>query len=220
MQNNDQIQVLIADDHPVFRRGLRMIIEADARLKIVAEAEDGAQALERIREFQPDVAVLDVDMPNADGFEVVRQMQKLNLHTQIIFLTMYKDEGLFNQAMDLGVKGYILKDSAISDIVSGIKAAVRGKNYISPPLATFLVKRSQRHVAFIEKTPTINDLTPTELRILKLIAKDKISRDIADELFISIRTVERHRLNICTKLDTHGNNALLKFSLENKQQLL
>ncbi|MCY7375035.1 MAG: helix-turn-helix transcriptional regulator, partial [Pyrinomonadaceae bacterium] len=87
-------------------------------------------------------------------------------------------------------------------------------------LTTFLVKRSQRHTTFVEKTPTINDLTPTELRILKLIAKDKISRDIADELFISIRTVERHRLNICTKLDIHGNNALLKFAPENKQQLL
>ncbi|CAN5375272.1 hypothetical protein BH20ACI1_BH20ACI1_30850 [soil metagenome] len=179
--------------------------------------EDGAAALERLWEFEPDVAVLDVEMPNADGFEVVREMQKLNLHSQIIFLTMYKDEGLFNQAMDLGVKGYILKDSAIADTVAGIKAAVRGKNYISPPLATFLVNRSQRRTEFVEKMPTINDLTPTELRILKMIAKNKVSREIADELFISIRTVERHRLNICTKLDIHGNNALLKFTLENKQ---
>ena len=220
MQDNDKIQILIADDHPVFRGGLRMMIQSEARLAIVAEAEDGVMALELIRKFQPDVAVLDVDMPQADGFAVARELQNSNLHTQIIFLTMYKDEGLFNQAMDLGVKGYILKDSVIADITAGIKAAAAGKNYISPTLSTFLVNRSRRRVEFAEKTPTINDLTPTELRILKLIARDKISREIADELFISIRTVERHRLNICTKLDIHGNNALLKFALENKQQLL
>jgi len=215
-----EITVVIADDHPVFRRGLRMIIEADAGLKIVAEAEDGVAALASIRESEPDVSVLDVDMPGSGGFDVVRELQKLNLHTQIIFLTMYKDEGLFNKAMDLGVKGYILKDSAIADIVAGIKAAAAGQNYISPPLMTFLVKRSTRRSELVQQQPSINDLTPTERRILTLIAEQKTSRDIAAELFISIRTVERHRLNICTKLDIHGSNALLKFALENKQQLL
>ena len=212
--------VVIADDHPVFRRGLRMIIEADADLKIVAEAEDGIAALAQVRETEPEVAVLDVDMPGAGGFDVVRELQKLNLHTQIIFLTMYKDEGLFNKAMDLGVKGYILKDSAIADIVAGIKAAASGQNYISPPLMTFLVNRSTRRSALVQQQPSLNDLTPAERRILTLIAEQKTSRDIAAELFISVRTVERHRLNICTKLDIHGSNALLKFALENKYQLL
>jgi DNA-binding NarL/FixJ family response regulator len=212
--------VVIADDHPVFRRGLRMIIEADADLKIVAEAEDGISALARVREAEPEVAVLDVDMPGAGGFDVVRELRKLNLHTQIIFLTMYKDEGLFNKAMDLGIKGYILKDSAIADIVAGIKAAAAGENYISPPLMTFLVNRSTRRAALVQQQPALNDLTPTERRVLTLIAEQKTSRDIAAELFISVRTVERHRLNICTKLDIHGSNALLKFALENKHQLL
>lgn len=214
------IRVMIADDHPVYRRGLSMVIAADPALQVVAEAEDGAAALERIRETEPDVAVLDVDMPHKDGFEVVREMQRLNLHTEVIFLTMYKDEGLFNTAVDLGVKGYVLKDSAITDIVSGIKAVAAGQNYISAPLATYLVKRSQRRVAFAQQKPSINNLTSTERRILKLIAGHKTSRDIAVELFISVRTVERHRLNICAKLDLHGSNALIKFALENKQQLL
>lgn len=220
MERPTQTTVVIADDHPVFRRGLRMIIEADANLKIVAEAEDGTTALVRVQETEPDVAVLDVDMPGASGFDVVRDLQKLNLHTEIIFLTMYKDEGLFNKAMDLGVKGYILKDSAISDIVAGIKAAAAGQNYISPPLTTFLVNRSTRRAALVQKQPSLNDLTPAERRILTLIAEQKTSRDIAAELFISVRTVERHRLNICTKLDIHGSNALLKFALEHKHQLL
>lgn len=214
-----EIRIVIADDHPVFRRGLTMIISADPALKLVAEAEDGSVALARIREAEPDVAVLDVDMPHKGGFDVVREMGPLSLHTEVVFLTMYKDEGLFNTAMDLGVKGYVLKDSAVTDIVASIKAAAAGQNYISAPLATFLVKRSQRLAAFVERKPSINDLTPTQRRILKLIAGNKLSREIAEELFISVRTVERHRLNICTKLDLHGSNALIRFALENKDQL-
>ena len=215
-----EIRIVIADDHPVFRRGLRMIIEADASLKVVAEAEDGITALARIKEEELDVAVLDVDMPQGGGFEVVRDLQKLNLHTEVIFLTMYKDEGLLNRAMDIGVKGYVLKDSAIGDIVAGLKAVAAGQNYISQPLATFLVNRSRRLATFVQQSPSINDLTPTERRILRLIADHKTSREIAAELFISVRTVERLRLNICTKLDLHGSNALLTFALENRQQLL
>lgn len=196
-----------------------MILEADSALEIVTEAEDGAEAVHRLREHEPDAAILDVDMPKLGGFEVARELQKLNLSSEIIFLTMYKDEGLFNQAMDLGVKGYILKDSAITDIVAAVKAAAKGENFISPPLATFLVNRGNRLAKFAEKKPSIQDLTPTELNILKLIAEHKTSRDIGEKLFISPRTVDRHRYNICTKLDIHGINALVKFAIENKKSL-
>jgi len=215
-----EIRIVIADDHPVYRRGLSMTIAADPALKIVAEAEDGEAALRHVRAEEPDVVVLDVDMPLKGGFDVVRGMQPLDLHTAVVFLTMHKDEGLFNAAMDLGVKGYVLKDSAITDIVASIKAAAAGQNFISAPLATYLVNRSHRLSTFVEQRPSINNLTPTERRILRLIAEHKTSREIADQLFISVRTVERHRLNIGDKLDLHGSNALLKFALENKQHLL
>jgi DNA-binding NarL/FixJ family response regulator len=122
--------------------------------------------------------------------------------------------------MDLGVKGYVLKDSAIGDIVASVKMVAAKQNYISQPLATYLVNRSRRLTDFVQHTPSINDLTPTERRILQLIADHKTSREIAAELFISVRTVERHRLNICDKLNLHGSNALIRFALENKQQLL
>src|SRR5215470_6496772 len=213
------VRIVIADDHPVFRRGLRTIVEAEPSLKVVAEAEDAVTALARIRAEEPDVAILDIDMPNGGGFEVVREIQKLSLPTQVIFLTMYKDEGLFNKAMDMGVKGYVLKDSAIGDIVAGVKTVAAGQNYISQPLATYLVNRSRRLKEFVQQTPSINDLSPTERRVLRLIAENKTSREIAAELFISVRTVERHRFNICTKLDIHGSNALIRFALENKQLL-
>jgi DNA-binding NarL/FixJ family response regulator len=214
------IRIVIADDHPVYRRGLAMIIATDPSLIVVGEAENGEAALALIGEQDPDVAVLDVDMPRKGGFDVVREMQKLHLATATVILTMHKDEGLFNTAMDLGVKAYILKDSAIADIVASIRAAASGQNYISPPLATYLVNRSQRRSAFVQQKPTINDLTPAERRILSLVAEHKTSREIAEDLFISVRTVERHRLNICAKLDLHGSNALLKFAIENKPQLL
>ena len=217
MQN--EITILIADDHPVFRRGLRMIIQADERINIIAEADNGKEAFELIKRSEPDVAVLDVNMPEMTGFDVVRELRKINLATGFIFLTMHKDEAMFNTAMDLGVKGYLLKESAVEDITAGIKAVAAGENFISAPLATFLFNRTRRNATFVAAKPTINDLTATERRILKMIAEDKTSREIADQLSISVRTVERHRQNICDKLEIHGSNALMKFALANKEQL-
>lgn len=214
-----QISVLIADDHPVFRRGLRMIIQSDQQLRIIAEADDGKAALELINQSTPDVAVLDVNMPEMTGFEVVRELRKTKLATEFIFLTMHKDEAMFNTSMDLGVKGYLLKESAVEDITDGIKAVAAGENFISAALATFLFNRSRRNATFVAAKPTINDLTATERRVLKIIAGDKTSREIADQLSISVRTVERHRQNICDKLEIHGSNALMKFALANKEQL-
>ncbi|HYW71886.1 MAG TPA: response regulator transcription factor [Pyrinomonadaceae bacterium] len=214
-----QITVLIADDHPVFRRGLRLIIQSDQQINIIAEADNGRKALELIHSSKPDVAVLDVNMPEMTGFEVVRELRKTNLTTEFIFLTMHKDEAMFNTALELGVKGYLLKESAIEDIAAGIKAVAAGENFISPPLATFLVNRSRRNAAFAAARPAIDDLTVTERRVLKMIAEDKTSREIADQLSISVRTVERHRQNVCDKLEIHGSNSLMKFALANKEQL-
>ena len=214
-----EISILIADDHPVFRRGLRLIIQSDQQLRIVAEADDGKAALELIKRSTPDVAVLDVNMPEMTGFDVVRELRKGKLDTEFIFLTMHKDEAMFNTSMDLGVKGYLLKESAVEDITEGIKAVAAGENFISAALATFLFNRSRRNATFVAAKPAINDLTATERRVLKMIADDKTSREIADQLSISVRTVERHRQNICDKLEIHGSNALMKFALANKEQL-
>jgi DNA-binding NarL/FixJ family response regulator len=214
-----EIRIIIADDHPIFRRGLRQVIETDARLKVIGEADDGVMALEQIKEAQPDVVVLDVDMPNKDGFEVARAVRDERLPVEIIFLTMHKDERFFNAALDLGIKGYVLKDSAVTEIIGGIRAVVAGQNYISPPLSNYLINRSRRAVKLVEQKPGLSELTPTERRILKLIAEYRTSREIAAELFISTRTVEHHRSNISTKLELQGSHALLKFALEHKSEL-
>lgn len=216
----NDIKVLIADDHPVFRRGLRSIIESDARLTVVAEAADGREALDSIRRLNPDIAVLDVNMPDLTGFEVVRELANLRLATRIIFLTMHKDEMMFNTALNAGVRGYLLKESAVEEITTGIKTVSAGENFISPALTTFLFNRSRRAADFAREKPSINDLTESERRVLKLVADDKTSREIADALFISIRTVERHRQNICDKMNVHGSNALVRFAITHKEQLL
>lgn len=215
----NEIQILVADDHPVFRRGLAMMIATDQTLKVVAEASNGKQALELILKIQPEIAILDVNMPELTGFDIARELQNYSLATRIIFLTMHNDEGMFNTALDLGVKGYLLKESAIEDIVAGVKAVANGENFISSQLTSFLFQRSQRNTLFNQSEKSIKHLTVAECRVLKLIADEKTSREIAEILFISIRTVERHRENICTKLDIHGSNALLKFAILHKNEL-
>ena len=211
-----KFSIVVADDHPVFRQGLRQIIESEPDFAIVGEASDGNQALNLIRKLRPQVAVLDISMPERDGLAVVRALREEKIQIEIIFLTMYRDESIFRSALDLDVKGYVLKDSAPTDIVSGIKAVCRREYYTSPSLTTYLVKNSRTATASALDERGITDLSPAERRVLALIAEYKTSKDIADELCISKRTVETHRTNICQKLGLHGNHALMKFALEHK----
>lgn len=213
--------VVVADDHPVFRKGLRQIIEAEPGFEIVGEASDGKQALDLIRRLKPTLAVLDISMPEPDGLSVVRSLREEKTPVEIIFLTMYRDESIFKSALDLDVKGYVLKDSAPTDIVSGIKAVCRGEHYTSPLLTSYLIKstRPTSGSQSARDSRGISELSPAERRVLALIAEYKTSKDIADELCISRRTVETHRTNICQKLGLHGNHALMKFALEHKSSL-
>lgn len=213
------IQILIADDHPIFRQGLRMVIEADSSLKIIAEAEDGQSALTRILELQPDIAILDITMPPPDGLTVARMMRDKQLPVEVIFLTMHKDEVLFNAALDAGVKGFVLKDGTAGEIVGCIKAVKAGYSFFSPLLLDYLLARRNRSSQPGKGLPSLNGLTPSERRILRLIAELKSNKEIAKELFISVRTVEHHRSNICSKLGITGKNVLIAFALTHKSEL-
>lgn len=208
-----EIRVLIADDHPIFRRGLRAVVESDARLKVVAEVGNGADALSKIEELEPDVAVLDVNMPQADGLAVARKIQSKNLPIIPVFLTMHADEAIFNAAIDAGVKGFIIKDGAADDIIACIKSVAAGQSFFSSALSQFLLNRRS-----IGKSP-LENLTVSERRILRLVADGKATKEIAEELFVSPRTVDHHRANIAAKLDLKGKNALLTFALNNKSQI-
>lgn len=215
----NDVHILIVDDHPIFRKGLRQVIEAETGFKVVAEADDGATGLERIRQTHPDIAIVDIHMPNMSGFDLVRAMHEEELEAEVIFLTMHKAEDMFNAAMDMGVKGYVLKDSAVTDIVGSIKAVMNDQPFISPQLSSFLLNRSTRRIDLHRNTPGLDDLTPTEGRVLKMLAEYKTSKQIADELCIHSRTVDNHRANICQKLGLRGSHALLKFAIEHKSEI-
>ena len=195
------------------------MIEADALLKVAGEAEDGEAALACIRTLQPDVAVLDIDMPPPDGMAVARQVQKERLPVEIIFLTMHNEEELLNAALDAGVKGFIVKDGAANELNACIKAVAAGKNFISPTLSGHLLKRRDKPDTLAAKSSPINDLTAAERHVLLLVAESMTNKAIAAKMFISVRTVEHHRSNICAKLNLTGKNALLTFALTYKSEL-
>ncbi|MBM2841899.1 MAG: DNA-binding response regulator, partial [Bacteroidetes bacterium] len=174
------ITLVIADDHPLFRTGLREVIVSDPTIHIVGEAGDGEMALSLIHKHAPTMAILDIDMPKLGGLAVARELQKQKLEVDVIFLTMYREEDLFNEAMDIGARAYVLKDSAVIDILNAIHTVAEWKYYISPALSDHLIKRSARAEKLLRHTPSLEDLTPAELRIMKLIAENTTSKEIAD----------------------------------------
>ncbi|MGE0884027.1 MAG: response regulator [Blastocatellales bacterium] len=216
---NREIRIVIADDHPLIRTGLRIEIEKVPGLIIVAEAEDGIEALDQIQALLPEVAILDVKMPNLSGFDVMQAIQAKKLPVAVIILTVHKDERFLNAALDKGAKGYVLKESATTEIIAAIKAVAAGENYVSPALSTHLVNQRKQSISLAKQLPGLSDLTPTELRVLRLIADKKTSREIADEMYISEHTVNKHRENISRKLDLHGQHTLHDFAIEHKAEL-
>lgn len=211
-----EIRVIIADDHALLRRGLRTMIDAEPFLSVVGEAENGEIALDLVRELKPDVVVLDLDMPVLDGLGTARRLRGNGVDVEIVFLTMHKEEALLDAVVELNVKGYILKDGALSEIVKCIKTVTSGRRFLSPELSELLQDRSQRLAEFSRQLPGVDALTPSERRILRLLAESKTSAQIAEQLFVSVRTVENHRANMATKLGLKGSHALLTFALENR----
>ena len=212
-----QIRIVIADDHPIFRNGLKQIIDLDKTIKITGEADNGAKALELITEHKPDIAILDIDMPKKTGLEVLKELKDSDV--KVIFLTMYAEEDIFEEAMNLGIKGFVLKDSAVSDIIDCIHSVMEDRYYISPSVSNFLINRRKKLNELKNNNPRLQNLTITEKKILKYISENKTSKDIADILFISYRTIENHRANISNKLNLKGSHSLIKFAIENKALL-
>jgi DNA-binding NarL/FixJ family response regulator len=216
---SESILVVIADDHPIVRKGLREIIEEEPDMRVAGEAADGEACLALIEKLRPDIVVLDVNMPKVNGFSLAEELHKRKLAVDIIFLTVHDDVDLLQRAMDLG-KGYILKESGLIEIVNGIRSVAAGKPYVSPTMTASLLSRRSQAQAFERDMPALASLTPAERRILSLIAAGKPTKVIAAELHVHPRTIETHRASICQKLHLNGANSLLRFALENKSKLL
>jgi DNA-binding NarL/FixJ family response regulator len=214
-----RLRILIADDHPIFRHGLRQLIEKESHIRVVAEVDNGESALESIAAHRPDIAILDVDMPRKDGFAVARELLDLHSPTRVIFLTLYKDAMHLDEGLRLGIKGYVIKDSAATDITRCIEAVAAGNTFVSVALSVYLQNRGKGTKVVLPASDGLRGLTATERHILFLLAGYKTNREIAVRLFVSVRTVENHRANICAKLSLHGTHALMKYALKHLSEL-
>ncbi|XWN37692.1 MAG: response regulator transcription factor [Balneola sp.] len=210
--------LLIADDHSLIRKGLRQILEKKSDFHIT-EAENGKKALQLIRDKRPEIAILDVEMPEMTGFEVAQKVHKESIAIDLVFLTMYKEESMFNKAMDIGVKGYVLKENTVSEISECINTVFSGKYYLSPAISHYLIRRNSGLVSKASDKKGLNLLTDSEKMILRLVSDMKTNQEIAKVLGISSKTVKNHRNNICNKLDLSGTHALLKFAIQNEGKL-
>ncbi len=209
-----QVTILIADDHELVRRGLKQVLESDPQLTVI-EAGNGEDALNIIRGEKNLIAVLDIEMPKLKGLEVARIVKEEQIPATLIFLTMMKDEDVFNKSMDLGVRGYVLKENTVSELLKCIESVSGGNYYLSPSMSEFLLKRNRNEKSNDAENDVISLLTSTELKVLKSVAEMKTNQEIANMMNISIKTVHNHRTNICDKLGLHGAHALLKFAIEN-----
>jgi len=170
-------------------------------------------------ELRPDIAIVDVELPKQSGFEITRGLRKVNSPVKLVFLTMYKDEDVFNTALDLGARAYVLKEDAVDDIVRALQEVSQGGIFLSQSVSEMGKRRTDAVRNLSPGKPQLEKLTATERRILKLIAEDRTTKEIAQLLNSSFKTVENHRLNICHKLDVHGSHSLLKFAFAHKKQL-
>lgn len=210
------VRVVLADDHPIVRTGLRLGLEATSGIEVVGEASDGDSALSQIQALSPDVAILDIDMPKLDGLGVARQIRSLGLQVKIILLTLHSEAIYLRAAFDAGAHGYILKDSGSEDIVTAIRTVLSGQRYIGPSMTEQLISLQTGEETIDKLMPK---LTPAERNVMRLIAEGKASKEIGDELGIHYRTVDNHRTNICRKLKIEGANSLLRFALQHKTEL-
>jgi DNA-binding NarL/FixJ family response regulator len=219
MNSTAPISVFIADDHPIFRRGLCEIIAGDASLRLAGEAADGEQAWRLIQELRPAVAVLDNHMPKQSGLQIGRLVLQQRLPVALMMLTMDPEEALLDKALNLGFLGYLLKESAATDLLHAVHQVAGGHCYVTPVLSGALLQRQRTREQLREKKPGLDKLSPTERQILKLIAEDRTSKEIAQLMDCSHRTVESHRQRISQKLELSGSHSLLRFAFDHKADL-
>jgi len=204
------IRIVIADDHQLVRAGIRRILDEDSDFEIVGEASDGKQALELIDETKPDVILLDVAMPGLDGVEAMRRLAKLKPQTHVVIVTMYADEHHAARLLRMGALGYVVKDAAPSELAEAIRTVHAGKRFVSQSLREAL---ALRFVDSPEREP-IDSLTNREFQVLRCLVTGANHREIAEELDISIKTVDAHRLNLLAKLGLRNNTELTKFAIQ------
>ena len=207
-----KVRVVLADDHELFREGMKAVLAREDTIEVVGEAATGGRAVELCLQLHPDIAILDIAMPEMNGLIATKTIKKVCEDTRVLILSMLMDEDAVAQALNGGANGYVLKDSAIEELLIAIKAVMKGDTYLSPKVATLVVRQL---ITGKEggKTKVLDFLSTREQEIVQLIAEGKSTKDIAEHLFLSPKTVENHRANIMRKLDIQDIPSLVKFAI-------
>lgn len=211
-----KIRVLLADDHTLFRQGIRTLISAEADMEVVAEAPNGGDAVNKAAEKRPDLILMDVGMPGLSSFEATRQIKKNRPDTKVLFLTMYDDEDYLVESMEVGASGYVLKDSPATQLVAAMRDVCRGGSYLSPRMLSQLVDDFRSRIKSANRVPRFGTLTPREREVLKLLAEGNSVKEIAGDLNLSVKTVEAHKFNLMRKLDIHNKAQLVQYAIRKK----
>ena len=209
-----RIRVLIADDHKIVRQGIRKLLEAEPDLEVVGEALDGREVVKKASQLKPDLVLIDIAMPNLNGLEATRQIKKALPKVKVLILTMHKNEEYVLQSLQAGASGYLLKDAAVEDLVFAIRSVHRLDSFLSPAVSKTVIGAYLSKNKSKKKLSAFEVLTDREREILQLIAEGHTNQQVADTLFISVKTVEAHRSNIMRKLDIHDITELVKYAIK------
>jgi len=207
------IRVLLVEDHTMVRAGLRALLERTKDINVLGEASNGQEAIDMTVELKPDVLVMDIMMPRLNGIQAAEQIRDMKLSVNILLLSMYSDEGLVHQALQSGVKGYVLKTSVSEELLWAIRTVSRGETYLSAAISSIVVE-SALHPNALKTSDPLDDLSPREKEILQLIAEEHTSGDIGKILFISEKTVEKHRASLMEKLHVHNLAGLVRLAIK------
>lgn len=206
-------RILIAEDHAIVREGIRMILDAEPDFEVVGETKDGEEAIQLARTLRPDVVVMDISMPRMTGVEATREIKRMLPDTDILILTMHEEESYVFQLLQLGASGYVLKRAAAADLVEAVRAAARGEAFLYPSVARSVVQDYLDRLRTGEGSERFDGLTEREREILVLLAEGLTNAQIADRLYISVKTVQTHRSHIMEKLDLHDRSLLVRYAV-------
>lgn len=209
-----KIRLLVADDHKIFRQGIKKLLEEEADLQVVGEAADGREAVKKATELKPDLVLMDIAMANLNGLEATKQIKKVLPETKIIMVTMHKNEEYILQSFQAGASGYILKEGAVEELVHAIRSIHQDKSFLSPTISKTLIDAYLRKMETGKTETPFDLLTDREREVLQLIAEGYTNREVAKALFISVKTVEAHRAHIMQKLNIHDVAKLVKYAIQ------
>jgi two-component system response regulator NreC len=209
-----KVKLLVADDHKIFRQGIKKLLEEEPDLQVVGEAADGREAVKRATELKPDVILMDIAMANLNGLEATKQIKKVLPDVKVIMLTMHKNEEYVLHSFQVGASGFILKEGAVEELVSAIRSIHQNKSFLSPSISKTLIEAYLRKMETGKTETPFDLLTDREREVLQLIAEGYTNREVAKALFISVKTVEAHRAHIMNKLNIHEIAKLVKYAIQ------